>query len=85
MGLKKNRYYLRRIEIRRYNIDRAYGTLIFNRTGRFTPTIIISGSIRISCFINFNIFTKMRTFKIHFLTMKLMGFFYIYASFLKKY
>jgi hypothetical protein len=25
---------LRRIEIRRYNIDRAYGTLILNRTGR---------------------------------------------------
>jgi hypothetical protein len=32
--LIKNCYHLRRIENRRYNIDRAYGTLNFNRTGR---------------------------------------------------
>jgi hypothetical protein len=28
---------IRRIEIRRYNINRAYGTLIFNRTGWINP------------------------------------------------
>jgi hypothetical protein len=35
--LIKNCYHLRPIEIRRYNIDRAYGTLNFNRTGRIYP------------------------------------------------
>jgi hypothetical protein len=34
MGLHKNRHHLRRIKIRRYNIDRAYGTLILNLTSQ---------------------------------------------------
>jgi hypothetical protein len=29
----------RQVEIRRYNIDRAYGTLNFNRTGRIYPSL----------------------------------------------
>jgi hypothetical protein len=47
MGLHKNCYKLRRIEIRRYNIYHAYCTLILNRTGRiFQYNVLIINVLR---------------------------------------